>query len=295
MSLLVFGSAAADLVFRLPSLPCPGETILGEAGPLLPGGKGANQALAAARDGAEVAFAGAIGADAAGEAMRAPLLAAGIDCTRLAVVDRPTGLAAVCVDAAGANQIAVSLGANALARAAQVEDAALHPATTLLLQMEVPAAETAALIFRARARGARIVLNLAPAAALDAAALLALDLLVVNEHEAAWLAAHLGCLASATGLHAHLGIDVALTLGAEGAIAATEEGVLTAPGRPVAVVDTVGAGDCWCGVLAAALDRGQPLAEAMHRANAAAALACTRPGAGPAMPDAASIEALLRG
>ena len=294
MSVLVFGSAAADIVFALPSLPRAGETILGDAAPLQPGGKGANQALAAARDGAHVAFAGAIGADAAGEVVRAPLLAAGVDCSRLAVVDRPTGLAAVCVDPAGANLIAVATGANARAAAAQVEDSALHPGVVLLLQMEVPAAETAALILRARAQGARIILNLAPAAPLDPAALRALDLLVVNEHEAAWLGAQLGAGASAEALHAALGIGVAVTLGERGATAATAAGVVTLPGLPVLAVDTVGAGDCWCGVLAAALDRGLSLEAAMRRANAAAALACTRPGAGAAMPQAAEIDALLR-
>ncbi|PZW39967.1 ribokinase [Humitalea rosea] len=294
MSVLVFGSAAADIVFRLPSLPHPGETILGDAAPLQAGGKGANQALAAARDGARVAFAGAIGADAAGEVVRGPLLAAGVDCSRLAVVDRPTGIAAVCVDPEGANLIAVATGANARASAAQVEEAALHPGLVLLLQMEVPAAETAALIFRARAQGARIILNLAPAAALDPAALRALDLLVVNEHEAAWLAAQLGAGAGAEALHAALGIGVAVTLGERGAMAATAAGVVTLPGLPVRAVDTVGAGDCWCGVLAAALDRDLPLEAAMRRANAAAALSCTRPGAGAAMPDAAEIDALLR-
>lgn len=291
MSVLVFGSVAADLVFALPELPAPGHTVLAPGYRALPGGKGANQACAAARDGAAVAFAGAVGADALAEVALAGLRAAGVDLARLATVAAPTACAAVCVDPAGRNQIAVGSGANLLARAAQVADADLAPGTTLLLQMEVPAAENAALIQRARARGARVVLNLAPAAALPMAALRALDVLVANEHEAAWLAARLGCGAGAAALHRTLGIAVAVTLGGAGAELATAAGTLRTPAFPVQVVDTTGAGDAWCGVLAAALGRGLPMEAAMRRASAAAALACTRPGA--AMPAAAETDALL--
>jgi ribokinase len=195
------------------------------------------------------------------------------------------------VDGAGRNQIAVAPGANLAARAADVP--ALGAGDTLLLQMEVEPRENAAAIARARAAGARVILNLAPAAALDPAALAALSLLVVNEPEAAWLAAALGCGASAAALHAALGVEVCVTLGERGAEAAGRGGAPHAPAHAVTVVDTVGAGDAWCGVLAAALDRGLPLEAAMRRANAAAALACTRPGAAPAMPGADETEALL--
>ena len=236
MPVLVFGSVVADLVFALPALPAPGVTVLGPGYAALPGGKGANQAVAAALDGASAAFAGAVGADAMAEVALAGLRAAGVDLSRLATVAAPTACAAVCVDPAGRNQIAVGSGANLLARALQVEDAALGPATILLLQMEVPAAETAALIRRARARGARILLNLAPAAEIAAEALRALDLLVANEPEAAWLAARLGCTADAAGLHRALGIGVAVTLGEAGAEAVTEAGALPRAGLP-------GAGD----------------------------------------------------
>ncbi len=148
---------------------------------------------------------------------------------------------------------------------------------------------------RARARGARTVLNLAPAGHLPDEAVRALDLLVVNEHEAAWLGAWLGCGADAAALHTTLGggPDVAVTLGEAGAEAATAAGTARASAFPVAAVDTTGAGDCWCGVLAAALDAGAPLEKAMLRAAAAAAIACTRPGAAAAMPDAAETDALL--
>jgi ribokinase len=291
VSLIVFGSAIADLIFRVPRLPAPGETVLGEAGAPLPGGKGLNQAIAAARDGAEVRFAGCTGRDASGALLREALASAGVDMAMLAEADAPTGLAAVAVDRAGQNQIAVSPGANRLARAAQVQ--AIPADATLLLQMEVPAAENRALIARARAAGARILLNLAPAAMLPVESLRALDLLILNEPEAVWLGAALGCEGEAKALHALLGIGVAVTHGARGAECVTSRERIIAPAFVVEARDTVGAGDAWCGVLAASLDRGAPLEAAMRRANAAAALACTRPGAAPAMPGAAETEALL--
>lgn len=292
MSVLVFGSANADLVFAVPELPAAGATVLGEDLRSFPGGKGANQAVAAARDGAAVAFAGCVGRDAFAAIATSALRAAGVDLARLREVDRPTGVAAICVDPAGRNQIAVASGANRAARAAQVEEAALDPGVVVLLQMEVPPAEVAALIRRAKARGARVVLNLAPPGELPAEALRALDLLVANEHEAAVLAARFGCGAAAEALRGALGVDVAVTLGAAGAEAATAAGPIRQPAFPVAAVDTTGAGDCWCGVLCAGLDRGLPLAAAMRRAAAAAAIACTRPGAAASMPMRAETDAL---
>lgn len=295
MTVLVFGSANADLVFAVPELPAPGVTVLGEGVRSFPGGKGANQAVAAARDGAQVIFAGAVGRDGFAGVATSALRDAGVDLSRLAETDAPTGCASICVDPAGRNQIAVAPGANALARAAQVEDAALGPATTVLLQMEVPPEEVAALIHRARARGARVVLNLAPPGELPEEALRALDLLVANEHEAEVLAARLGCGAAAAALRGALGIGVIVTRGEQGAEAATEGGVLRVPAFRVTPVDTTGAGDCWCGVLCAGLDRGLGLEPAMRRASAAAAIACTRPGAAAAVPTAAETEALLAG
>ncbi|MBP0493559.1 PfkB family carbohydrate kinase [Pararoseomonas indoligenes] len=291
MPVTVFGSANADLVFPVESLPAPGHTVLGGAWRALPGGKGANQAVAAARDGAAVRFVGAVGRDPMAAIALSALREAGADLSAVAKTEEPTGAACICVDAAGRNQIAVSLGANALARAAGVPP--LAPGEVLLMQMEVPPDENAALIRRARAEGALSVLNLAPAAPMEPDALRALHLLVANEHEAAWLAAHLGCASSAAGLHAALGITVAVTLGEAGAEAAGKGGRWHIPAFPVHAVDTSGAGDAWCGVLAAALGRGVPLEPAMRRAAAAAALACTRPGAAGGMPLAAETEALL--
>ena len=293
MTVLVFGSANADLVFAVPDLPAPGVTVLGEGVRSFPGGKGANQAVAAARDGATTLFAGCVGRDGFADVATAALRDAGVDLARLAVMDAPTGCASICVDRAGRNQIAVAPGANLMARAAQVEDAALAPSTVVLLQMEVPAEEIAALVRRAKARGARVVLNLAPPGELALDTLRAIDLLVVNEHEAAVLAARLDCGDGAVALRGALGVAVAVTMGEAGAVAATASGEVAVPAFRVVPVDTTGAGDCWCGVLCAALDRGLTLDAAMRRASAAAAIAVTRPGAASAMPAAAETEALL--
>jgi ribokinase len=292
MTVLVFGSANADLVFAVPELPAPGVTVLGEDIRSFPGGKGANQAVAAARDGAPTIFAGCVGRDGFAAIATGALREAGVDLAPLREVDQPTGVATICVDPAGRNQIAVASGANRAARADQVADAALHQGVVVLLQMEVPPAEVAALIHRAKARGARVVLNLAPPGPLDEAALRALDLLVVNEHEAAVLAQRLGAGATAAGLRGALGVDVAVTLGEAGVEAATAEGPIRLPAYPVTPVDTTGAGDCWCGVLCAGLDRGLKLPAAMRRASAAAAIACTRPGAAASMPARAETDAL---
>jgi len=288
----VFGSINADLVFPVPALPAPGHTVLGGAWRTAPGGKGANQAVAAARDGAPTRLFGAVGRDATAGVALLAARAAGVDLSAVARAEAPTGAAAILVDGAGRNAIAVSPGANALARAAGVPDGALSG--VVLLQMEVPPAEVAALIRRARALGGRPILNLAPAGALDPEALRAVALLVVNEHEAGWLASRLAVDASAAALAAALGVPVAVTLGARGAEAFAEgRGWAVPAARPPAVVDTTGAGDCWCGVLAAALSRGAGLEAAMRRAAAAAALAVSRPGAADAMPSAAETDALL--
>ena len=291
--IVCFGSINLDLIFPLPHLPAAGETVLGPAMTFEPGGKGANQAVAAARDGAVVAFAGAVGRDALAQDALRLMREAGMDIGRVIEADSATGCAAICVDPGGRNLIAVASGANLAARQAQVEDGQLAPGTTVLLQMEVPAAETEALIARARAAGCRIVLNLAPAAPLAEAALRALDVLVVNEGEAAFLAAHLGCPASAGALHLRLGVAVVVTLGENGLEAVSGQGSLRLPARPVRAVDTTGAGDCFTGVLAAGLDRGLALPAALARANAAAGLACTRPGTQGSMPQAAETDAAL--
>jgi len=291
--IVVFGSINLDLIFPLPHIPAPGETVLAPDLALAPGGKGANQACAAARDGAQAALAGAVGHDALADDALALLREANVDLSRVIRAPATTGTAAILVGPDGENAIAVGSGANRHARADQVEDAILTPSTTLLLQMEVPAAETEALIHRARARGVRIILNLAPAAPLAENALKALDILVVNETEAAWLAAHLGCRPDADGLRARLGITVIRTLGDAGCEFAADAGLMCVPAQKVDAVDTTAAGDCFTGVLAAALDRGQPLRDALQRASVAAALCCTRRGTQNSLPKREETDAEL--
>jgi len=290
---VVFGSVNLDLIFPLAALPAAGETVLGPDVRIEPGGKGANQALAAARDGARVALVGAVGRDPLATAAQALLRAEGVDLSRLAVADHATGCAGIFVDPIGRNAIGVGSGANLAACADQVDDALLAPDATLVMQMEVRPAEVAALIRRARARNMRIVLNLAPAAPLETDALQAVDVLVVNAVEAEWLAGSIGCAADATGLRRFLGVTVVRTLGEHGAEAAHPGGLLRVPAHPVTAIDTTGAGDCFTGVLAAALDRGTSLAPALARAAAAAALCCTRAGSQATMPHTAEIDAVL--
>lgn len=289
--IVCFGSINLDLIFPLPRIPVPGETVLGPDLILAPGGKGANQACAAARDGAHVVMAGAVGRDALATDALALLHQAGVNLARVVRADATTGTAAIFVAPGGENAIGVGSGANRLARAEQVEDALLGPDTILLLQMEVSAAETEALIHRARARGARIILNLAPAAPLAEEALRALDILVLNETEATWLAAHLDCKPDADGLRARLGVTVIRTLGEAGCESAGDAGLLCIPAHPVVVVDTTAAGDCFTGVLAAAWDRGLQLREALRRATIAAGLCCTRAGTQNSLPCRGEIDA----
>lgn len=286
--IVVFGSINLDVVLAVPTLPAPGETVLGPGYAIQPGGKGANQALAAARDGARVALAGAVGRDAFAPLALALLREAGADLTRVAETDLPTGLASVAVDREGRNQIVVASGANTLARAAQVEDALLGPGTTLLLQREVDPAESAKLALRARRLGCRVVLNTAPAGPFDPEALAALDVLVANEGEAAALGAE-----TAAALSARYGCAAIITRGEHGAEIASDNGTVTLPAHRIIVADTTAAGDTFCGVLAAALGRGLDLRAAAARANAAAALACTRAGSQTAIPWTQDIDTLL--
>jgi ribokinase len=214
--IVVFGSINLDLIFRLDALPAPGETRLAQDFRSEPGGKGANQAVAAARDGAAVAFYGAVGRDAFAEEAMAGLRVAGVDLEGVESVAAKTGVASIVTDCDGRNAIAVAPGANFLARQAAIPDAALRPGAIVLLQMECDPGETVALIERAHRLGAKIVLNLAPAAALPPDMLQKVALLAVNEQEAAFLGAQLGVAAGAAALAGRLGIGVVRTLGAEG-------------------------------------------------------------------------------
>ncbi len=288
--IVVFGSINLDLIFALEHLPSPGETVLGPATRIEAGGKGANQAVAAARDSARVVMAGCVGRDTLADEALATLREAGVDLSRVARGGLATGCAAICTDPAGRNQIAVGSGANTLARADQVEDAILTVSTTLLLQMETDPGQTAALIARGRARRSRIVLNLAPARTLDAGALRAVDLLIVNETEAEWLAGQHGMAADAAGLHAGLAVGIVRTLGERGAEWATKDGSGRIAAYATEVVDTTAAGDCLTGVLAASLDRGMAMEAAMARASIAAGLCCGRAGSQSSLPSRVDID-----
>jgi ribokinase len=291
----VFGSINLDLVATVDVLPRAGETQRARAFRSTPGGKGANQALAARRAGADVALYGAVGRDAFAAPALSLLREAGVDVSGVAEVDAATGLALIHVDTSGENTVTSTGGANALARQAPIPDAALATGDTLVMQLEVPMPDVAALAARARARGVRVVLNAAPMRALPDALLDCVDVLVVNQHEAAALAAQ-RALASepAAFVRAFAGPRraVVVTLGGAGAVA--HDGVRAfafAPPR-VAIVDTVGAGDALVGALGAQLDRGISLHGALPRALAAGALACTRHGAQEAMPCRDEIERL---
>jgi ribokinase len=294
----VFGSINQDLVCRVAHLPAPGETVAGSSFAMFPGGKGANQALAAARAGANTRLFGAVGNDAFAGLATSLLARGGVDIDGIARVDAPTGVATILVDDHGENCIAVVAGANAKADPGAVPDRALGGRTVLVLQQEVPAAANASLIRRARRIGARIVLNAAPAHPVPLDLLRMIDILVVNESEAAALGAALGWAATPLefGLSARReapDMSVVVTLGAAGALWVDPHVALRVAAPRVRVVDTTGAGDAFVGVLAAALANGAPPDVALRRGVAAGSLACTASGAQSSLPDAAAIAATL--
>ena len=283
--IVVFGSINVDVLVPVPHLPERGETVLGTDYAIAPGGKGANQALAARRAGSAVTMVGAVGDDAFA-AMGLDLLRRdGVDLSLVATVDRPTACAVITVDPNGENLIAVASGANLLASAEQVPDHLIGPDTVLVLQREVPDAENAALIRRARQRAARIVLSLAPAGPIAPARLADIDLLVANAVEAATLGG------DPPGVARGLRQALVVTRGGAGATAfLAGGGAVDIPALAIEPVDTTGAGDTFAGVLAAGLDQGLPLDAALRRASAAAALACLALGAQQAMPGRAAID-----
>jgi ribokinase len=286
--ILVFGSINVDFIVPVPRLPRPGETVLGGDYVLLPGGKGANQALAACRAGAQVALAGAVGADSFAGIALSLLRRAGVDTRLVRVVDEATGCAAIMVSKDGENAIAVASGANAKVRSDQVPDELLSASTTLIAQMEVPPGETEMLMRRLRKYGGCGLLNLAPAMPIDVDLLGEIDLVVANEGEAEATGADPERLARS------LRQGLVVTRGAAGALAILHDGTrIEVPALPIEPVDTTGAGDTFVGVLAAALDQGSTLQIALPQASAAAGLACLARGAQTAMPDGATISAAV--
>lgn len=297
--IVVFGSLNVDVMISVERLPGAGETVLGPGYVLTAGGKGGNQALAAARAGAEVAMIGAIGDDPLVETAIADLREAGVDLSHLEHVTESTGLAAICVDKNGENQIIVASGANRFARAGSVPPALLGSRTLVLLQMETPPEENWALIRAARAARARILLNAAPAAAIPIGVLRQVDWLIVNETESLQVAAHLDiktgdARSAAAAIATEAGTTVIVTLGGAGAAAYRGNGSgLRVAALPIKPLDTVGAGDSFVGGFAAAIDAGHDLGEALRRASIGGALACLTAGAQPSLPRRAEIEARL--
>jgi ribokinase len=291
--LVVFGSIGVDLLYPLDHLPRAGEIVWTDAARVEPGGKGANQAVAAARDGAHVTLVGAVGQDALADRALSGPMAAVVDLRSIARAPTTTGQSAILVDPAGRTMAVSDPGANRLARADQVADWLLGPRTTLLLQMETDPQQNALLIARARKRRARIILNLSPTRAIDGVALRAVDLLIGNSPELAWAGEHIGTGNNPASLRAALGVATVRMMGAQGAEAMSDAGFLRMPAMPVDMRDTTGAADCFVGVLAAALDRGATLDQAVRRAAVAAALSTTLVGAQTSFPSRAEIDAAM--
>lgn len=294
---LVIGSLNMDLVARCARLPAPGETVAGHDLATLPGGKGANQAMAAARMGARVAMVGAVGADGFGTTLRAGLAAEGIDTTYLATAGAPTGTALILVADDGTNSIVVVPGANVETGPALIDRAleSFPEPGVLLLQHEIPASSVAHAIRTAHARGWFVLLNPAPARPVPAELMGAIDLIAPNETEtAALLGRELGDPAEAAAVLRAAGARAALiTLGAAGAVYVDEAGSRHVPAIPVRAVDTTGAGDAFLGAFASMLAAGGRVDKVLHVAAAAAALSVTRPGAQPSLPFRAAVEQFI--
>jgi ribokinase len=291
----VFGSINLDLVVAVPRLPTAGETVSGRDHQTFPGGKGANQALAARRAGAEVRLIGAVGQDSFAEPALLNLRQAGIDLTGLRTMAGSTGLALIGIDPAGENQIIVASGTNARVEASWLEGR-FEPGGTLLVQGEVPLAEVAAGARHARDAGASVIWNPAPVPEGDLRG--GLDVagtVVVNLSEAAEIGDRLGIAGDPETFAQTLATDgrsVVVTLGADGVLARTATARHRFGSPVVKAVDSTGAGDAFCGALAAALDRKAPFERALKEGAAAGALACTVTGAQSSAPHLQDIARL---
>ncbi len=290
----VLGSINLDLIGKVSRLPAPGETVPGGTFLTAAGGKGANQALAARRAGADVRLFGAVGTDAFAVDALAELRASGVDLGAVHQVPGPTGIAMILVDGEGENVIAVLPGANASLGAIEAEGAVngLRSGDVLLLQQEIPAAATERALDLAAARGVRTIINTAPFLETTPALARRATVTVANETEFALLAGETKPLDQQMDQWVkRTGGTIIVTLGADGARAATPEALIEVPAPRIEPVDTVGAGDTFCGYLAAGLAAGTDLEASMRRAVLAASLACLKPGAQPSIPTAAEVRA----
>ncbi|WP_043443165.1 ribokinase [Arthrobacter sp. L77] len=290
--IVVVGSINADLVVTADRHPQPGETVAGRSMAVLPGGKGANQAVAAALLGAEVTLIGAVGGDAYADVALSVLATAGVDLRAVARTGGATGIAVIQVADDGENTIVVLPGANArmTPRLVEASAGAIRDADVVIVQGELPADATAAAV---RLAAGRVIVNLAPVIALDAPVLLRADPLVVNEHEGALVLARFGRpvpadhAAVVEGLLAVGFASVVMTVGGAGALVADGGALRRVPAPRVPAVDTTGAGDAFVGALAARLAGGEPLHDAVRFAVRVASYTVQRPGAQPSYPTAA--------
>ena len=297
----VAGSSNMDVVATADRHPRIGETVAGNAVLYFPGGKGANQAVAAAKLGAPVALIGRLGADAFGRELRTFLAAQGIDLGFVRETsDAHTGTAIITVADAD-NTIVVIPGANGLVSAADVAAPALAKGDIAVSQFEIPLPAITAFFQRARAAGATTMLNPAPATAFGRELLDLVDILILNETELGWLANtelrdtedHARFIEAAGSLPSSREKIICVTLGKRGAVALVKGEPLIIPGRHVKAVDTTGAGDCFVGAVAAQLACGRPIHEALAYANGAASISVQRMGAAPSMPTAAEVDQLM--
>lgn len=289
----VFGSANMDVVAYAAEAPRLGETVMGRAFHTIPGGKGANQAIAAARAGGQVVFLGAVGDDAFGPQLRDTLAEAGVDVALLRTAPGASGVAHIVVDDRGGNSIIVVPGANGTVTGTTAEEAAaIARSGTLLLQLELP---MAGVLAAARAAGEHtsVVLTPAPVAPLPDELLACVDLIVPNEHEAAAITGRDDPEAALDALLERVP-EAVITLGAAGSLYGSRDGRrVRVPALPVRAVDTTAAGDTFVGALAVARGEGRGPEEALRFATAAAALSVQRAGASTSMPHRAEIAGLL--
>jgi ribokinase len=289
--IVVVGSANMDLVGLAERLPMPGETVLGDGFVMTPGGKGANQAVAAARAGGDCTFLGAIGSDSFGVTINARLTAAGVDTSDVRTSYGESGVAVIMVDHAGENSIVVSPGANStFVGLTPDEHNVIAGGDVLLCQQEIPVDTVIAAARAAKRAGIRVILNAAPARKNPPELFAAIDLLVVNESEAAFIAG-----SPDRNIDALLDLvpRVVLTLGGDGAWFADRDGRSErVPPFPVEVVDSTGAGDAFTGALAVAWGEGRDLVDAVRWASAAGAVCVGTVGAFPSLPERADIDEL---